>query len=92
MANKETNNKFILLVGPNGSSKSSLVRKIMKGAELYSETNEGSLYTFSWIFPIDSFVKGTLGLRSDPTQTDLNTYAYLKDKEVSAILGSELKQ
>ena len=37
------NNKFILLVGPNGSSKSSLVRKIMKGLEIYSSTDQGSL-------------------------------------------------
>ncbi len=56
------NNKFILLVGPNGSSKSSLVRKLIKGAEEYSEGEEGKLYTFSWIFPIDNFVKGSLGL------------------------------
>lgn len=85
------NNKFILLVGPNGSSKSSLVRKFMKGAEIYSQSNEGSLYTFSWIFPIDTFVKGSLGLNSTPTQTDLKSYAYLEDKDVNAILTSELK-
>ena len=85
------NNKFILLVGPNGSSKSSLVRKFMKGAELYSQTQEGALYTFSWVFPIDTFVKGSLGLSNTPTQTDLKSYAYLEDKDVNAILTSELK-
>lgn len=85
------NNKFILLVGPNGSSKSSLVRKIMKGLELYSQTDQGRLYTFSWIFPIDTFVKGSLGLTSSSQSRDVNTYAYLDDKEVNAILGSELK-
>jgi serine protein kinase len=85
------NNKFILLVGPNGSSKSSLVRKLMKGAELYSQSDAGRLYTFSWIFPIDTFVKGSLGLAATPASTDLNTFAYLEDKEVNAILNSELK-
>ena len=55
------NNKFILLVGPNGSSKSSIVRKFIRGAELYSQTEEGALYTFSWIFPVDNFIKGPLG-------------------------------
>lgn len=85
------NNKFILLVGPNGSSKSSIVRKLMKGAELYSQTDHGRLYTFSWIFPIDTFVKGSLGLASAPSTSDLNSYAYLEDKEVNAILNSELK-
>mgnify|MGYP003145122547 CR=1 FL=1 len=85
------NNKFILLVGPNGSSKSSIVRKLMKGAEEYSVTDDGALYTFSWIFPIDSFVKGSLGLASTPTDRNISTYAYLEDKDISAILPSELK-
>ncbi len=85
------NNKFILLVGPNGSSKSSLVRKLMKGAEDYSTTDDGPLYSFSWIFPIDQYVKGSLGLSANPTNTDITTYAYLEDKDVSAILPSELR-
>lgn len=87
------NNKFILLVGPNGSSKSSIVRKVMKGAEDYSEKDEGLLYTFSWIFPIDNFVKGGLGFKTDSsiTHNDLTTFAYLEDKDISAILNSELK-
>lgn len=85
------NNKFILLVGPNGSSKSSIVRKLMKGAEEFSTSNEGALYTFSWIFPIDSFVKGSLGLAATPTDRNITTYAYLEDKDLSAILPSELK-
>ena len=36
------NNKFILLVGPNGSAKSSFVKKIMVGLEEYSKEQEGS--------------------------------------------------
>lgn len=85
------NNKFILLVGPNGSSKSSIVKKFMKGAELYSETEEGALFTFSWIFPIDNFVKGSLGLGASSKNTELNSFAHLEDKDISAILPSELK-
>lgn len=87
------NNRFILLVGPNGSSKSSIVRKIMKGAEDYSETEEGALFSFSWIFPIDNYIKGSLGLSREVNSTsrDLLSYADLEDKEISAILPSELK-
>lgn len=85
------NNKFILLVGPNGSSKSSLVRKLMKGLELYSDLPEGPLYTFNWIFPIDQYVKGSLGLGSKQVASDISSYAYLEDKDISAILPSELK-
>ena len=85
------NNKFILLVGPNGSSKSSIVKKMMKGAEIYSETEEGSLYTFSWIFPIENYIKGSLGLTNIAPQENLTTFAHLDDKDISAIIGSELK-
>ncbi len=85
------NNKFILLVGPNGSSKSSLIKKIMDAGEDYSLTDEGSLYTFSWIFPVDSFIKGGLGFGAEKKQQALDTYAYIEDREVSAILGSDLK-
>ena len=85
------NNKFILLVGPNGSSKSSIVRQFMKGTETYSKDSEGVLFSFSWIFPIDNYVKGSLGFASDQESRDLNTYAYLEDKDVTAIVGSELK-
>ena len=85
------NNKFLLLVGPNGSSKSSIVRKIMKGAEEYSQTEEGALYTFSWVFPVDNLVKGSLGLANSRSSNDLRSFAHLEDKDITAILGSELK-
>lgn len=86
------NNKFILLVGPNGSSKSSLIKKIMLSAEDYSNTDEGSLFSFSWIFPIDQFVKGSLGLSGGATtERNVNSYAFLEDKDISAIITSELK-
>ena len=86
-----SNNKFILLVGPNGSSKTTLVRKLMKGTEEYSQTEEGALYTFSWIFPIDNFVKGHLGIATERKDKQVDSYAELEDKDITAILPSELK-
>lgn len=85
------NNKFLLLIGPNGSSKSSLVKKMMRSAEDYSRTDEGALYTFSWIFPIDNYVKGSLGLSSKQLDKHLHSFAHLEDQEITAILPSELK-
>lgn len=85
------NNKFILLIGPNGSSKSSLIKKIMLATEDYAATDEGSLFSFSWIFPIDQFVKGSLGLSGSYSDRNLNSYAFLEDKDISAIMTSELK-
>jgi serine protein kinase len=85
------NNKFILLIGPNGSSKSSLIKKIMLSTEDYAKTDDGALYSFSWIFPIDQYVKGSLGLSSSPSEKHVNSYAFLEDKDISAIITSELK-
>src|SRR5471032_2444266 len=43
-----TERRVILLHGPVGSSKSTIVRLLKKGLEEYSRTPEGALYTFSW--------------------------------------------
>ncbi|MBU1242728.1 serine protein kinase [Myxococcota bacterium] len=43
--------RIILLHGPVGSAKSSIVRLIKRGLEDYSRTDRGKLYTFNWILP-----------------------------------------
>ncbi len=43
-----TEKRVLLLHGPVGSSKSTIVRVLKKGLELYSERPEGALYTFEW--------------------------------------------
>jgi serine protein kinase len=40
--------RVLLLHGPVGSSKSTIVRLLKKGLEAYSRTDEGAMYTFSW--------------------------------------------
>ncbi|RMF20516.1 MAG: serine protein kinase [Deltaproteobacteria bacterium] len=40
--------RVILLHGPVGSAKSTIVRLLKKGLEHYSRTPEGALYTFAW--------------------------------------------
>lgn len=46
-----TEKRVILLHGPVGSSKSTIVRLLKKGFERYTRTNEGILYTFEWMIP-----------------------------------------
>ena len=43
-----TERRVLLLHGPVGSSKSTIVRRLKKGMELYSTTDDGALYTFGW--------------------------------------------
>ncbi|MCC7398438.1 MAG: serine protein kinase, partial [Planctomycetes bacterium] len=40
--------RVLLLHGPVGSSKSTIVRLLKKGLEAYSHSDAGALYTFSW--------------------------------------------
>ncbi len=40
--------RVLLLPGPVGSAKSTIVRLLKKGLEAYSRTDEGAQYTFSW--------------------------------------------
>src|SRR5262249_51574245 len=44
-----TEKRVLLLHGPVGSSKSTIVRLLKKGLESYSRTQEGALYTFAWV-------------------------------------------
>lgn len=49
-----TEKRVLLLHGPVGSSKSTIVRRLKKGLEHYSKTSEGALYTYDWYLgPID---------------------------------------
>ncbi len=46
-----TERRIILLHGPVGSAKSTIVRQLKRGAEEYSRTTEGALYTYEWSLP-----------------------------------------
>jgi serine protein kinase len=46
--NYGTEKRVLLLHGPVGSSKSTIVRLLKKGLEAYSKTDEGAVYSFSW--------------------------------------------
>ncbi|UCG53293.1 MAG: serine protein kinase [Candidatus Latescibacterota bacterium] len=44
-----TERRILLLHGPVGSAKSTIVRLLKKGLETYSKTKDGCLYTFGWL-------------------------------------------
>ncbi len=44
-----TEKRILLLHGPVGGAKSTIVRMLKKGLEHYSRTPEGALFTFSWV-------------------------------------------
>lgn len=88
------NNKLILLHGPNGSAKSSLIHALMTGMERYSNSNEGAAYTFNWVFPHDKVTKTGIGFASSAALTGqgkFNSYAKLSDEEVAARVPSDLR-
>ncbi|MCW8131399.1 MAG: serine protein kinase [Planctomycetota bacterium] len=43
--------RVLLLHGPVGSAKSTIARLLKKGLEVYSRSEQGRLYTFSWNMP-----------------------------------------
>ena len=56
-----TDKRILLLHGPVGSSKSTIARLMKKGAEHYSRTPEGALYSFSWMLDEHCEVSPTHG-------------------------------
>jgi len=93
------NNKLVLLHGPNGSAKTSIAHALMHGLENYSHDNEGAIYTLNWVFPIEKYTKGGIGLGSASREAHSNTsyssgnrsYAKLPDEEVAARISCDLK-
>ncbi len=58
--NYGTERRVLLLHGPVGSAKSTIVRLLKKGMESYARSNEGALYSFTWNIPKASFPKQIL--------------------------------
>lgn len=86
-------NKLILLHGPNGSAKSSIVEALKRGLERYSQTPEGALYTFNWIFPNEKLVKGSIGFGDRVEEgSRLGSYAHLDAEDVAVRLGTPLRE
>lgn len=89
-------NKLILLHGPNGSAKSTFVDTVLRALEYYSQTEEGALYRFNWVFPTEKLATGSsigfggyAGRAVD--KTELDTFAFLDEDDIDAKVSSDLK-
>ncbi len=92
-------NKLILLHGPNGSAKSSTVESLAFGMQRYSETAQGAVYRFNWIFPTDKvqapILKGDsgpigFGARREGTDNG-GSFAMLDDTMIASKIHSDFK-
>ncbi len=86
-------NKLILLHGPNGSAKSSLVESLKRGLELYSQTPDGALYTFNWVFPSDKLVKGNIGFGEKAASAGpMSSFAHLEAEDIEMRITNPLRE
>lgn len=82
--------RLVMLHGPNGSAKTSLVQALTRAAEVYSETDEGALYRFNWVFPLKKAFKGGLGFSGELTE-ESHSFAYLSGEELECRIPCEHK-
>jgi predicted Ser/Thr protein kinase len=85
--------RLILLHGPNGAAKSSLIHAVSRALQAYSQTDEGALYRYSWVFPTDKVARKRVGFADDdPTAADMSSFADLADEETATTLSGELNE
>ena len=81
------NTKMILLVGPNGSAKSTLWNALSYALEQYSKTSDGARYTIEWVFPHDDDEGKKVGFaRSLEDYQDNFTFAFMDDEKLDKIV------
>ena len=81
--------RLLLLHGPNGAAKSSIVQVMMEGMEAYSKSDEGSLFTFNWIFSESADRGERLGFDPVTPDEDLSSFARLDSDRISAKIASD---
>lgn len=85
-------NRLILLHGPNGSAKTSIIHAIIQALEHYSKTNEGALYNFRWLFPSEKIARSNIGFgeRSGKAPKSAEgSFASLPGEDLDAVLECE---
>lgn len=81
------NTKMILLVGPNGSAKSTLWNSLAYALEQYSKTTHGARYTIEWVFPHDEDQGKRVGFATALPDFDEDfTFAFMDDEKLDKIV------
>ncbi|MBM4372830.1 MAG: serine protein kinase PrkA, partial [Deltaproteobacteria bacterium] len=85
--------RLILLHGPNGSAKTSLVQALAKALVSYSHAEDGLLYRFNWIFPVASPQGKRVGFGAGkgPAAEQKDSYAHLDPRDIAAAVPNELR-
>jgi len=84
-------NKIILLHGPNGSAKTSLIASITAAMEDYSKKTEGAVYTFNWVFSDVGEKPGSIGFQDTNEKYNSETLAFVAPEDVTFRLSCSMK-
>ncbi len=85
---------LVLLHGPNGSAKSTLLDCLQAGLEAYSKTDAGIAYRFSWVFPTRRQPGTGIGFGVAPGLREVlgeQSFARLDSDSIEARLSDENK-
>lgn len=84
--------RLVLMHGPNGSAKSSIVDALFRGLEHYSRLDQGALYCFQWVFPKTRSLGRQVGFDSAEVHHRTgDSYAYLELADIAARVPCELR-
>jgi predicted Ser/Thr protein kinase len=81
--------RFVLLHGPNGSAKSSIVDCLRNALEGWSRTDDCPLFRFSWVF-CERSEKGEVGF-GRRTHADEGSLAHVDDRFITSRIPCEMK-
>lgn len=82
--------RLILLHGPNGSAKSTIIAALTTALEAYSRSEEGPLYRLSWIF-CNQQERSPMGFGGENPLEELDTLAHVDEKMISSCIPCEVR-
>ncbi len=91
-ARKGRADKMVLLHGPNGSGKTTIIECLCRGLEDFSRTAQGALYRFNWIFIDREGKLDRIGFDNEIDERALSrSFSELDEKDIGARICCELR-